>query len=107
VIRALKLNDLETPSWLDQTYRDIEQRHRVTPVLDVNNRIEKIVTQKYSLNHPNENLISNNLRDGFRFDLDFPDLKLNIELDGPSHRYELLHIYVYFCQFCHVIAVVV
>ena len=47
--------------------------------------------QKYSILHPNpepeEMMISNTLIDGFRADIIFPEIKLNIELDGPSHRY--------------------
>ena len=32
-------------------------------------------------------MISNTLVDGFRLDILFPKIKLNVELDGPTHRY--------------------
>lgn len=32
-------------------------------------------------------MVPNSLVDGIRLDMDFPDLKINFELDGPSHKY--------------------
>jgi very-short-patch-repair endonuclease len=32
-------------------------------------------------------MVANSLIDGIRLDMDFPELKLNFELDGPTHRY--------------------
>jgi len=84
--RSLKLNQYKIPSWLETRYRALETAHATQPVLPLN-RQEKLVSQKYSIAYPDIELVSNALLDGFRMDLHFPSLKLNIELDGPSHRY--------------------
>jgi hypothetical protein len=54
-------------------------------------RADKLVVQRYDFLNPNQSeqnkLVSNVLVDGFRLDMFFPNAKLNIELDGPSHRF--------------------
>lgn len=84
--RSLKLNQYKVPAWLETRYSELESSHATQPVLPFN-RQEKLVSQKYSMTHSDETIISNGLLDGFRMDFYFPALKLNIELDGPSHRY--------------------
>ncbi len=84
--RSLQLNFLKVPSWLEKRYRIIEANHVKQPVVPFN-RQEKLVYQKYSVLHTDEKFTANSLIDGFRLDFNFHELKLNVELDGPSHRF--------------------
>lgn len=85
--RSLTLNNFKPPNWLESRYRKFEAVHSTQPVIPLN-RPEKLVFQKYSLLHPaeSERGESNVLLDGFRMDIAFPAIKLNIEIDGPSHK---------------------
>jgi len=86
-VRGLMLNNLAVPKWLAFEYNAIESRHESMPVLP-QSRADKIVAQRYILLNPNPKtrLATNIIVNGFRLDLSFPEIKLNVELDGPSHR---------------------
>lgn len=84
--RSLKLNQYKVPAWLETRYRDLEASHATQAVLPFN-RQEKLVAQKFTTMFPDSKVSSNSLLDGFRMDFYFPSLNLNVELDGPSHRY--------------------
>jgi len=86
VVRSLRLNNLLIPKWLANEYIKIEEIHPINPIIPLS-RADKLVSQRYVFRYPNENVIINSLIDGFRLDLYFPEVKLNIELDGPAHRY--------------------
>lgn len=85
-VRALRLNNLLVPKWLALLYNELEGVHHITPTIQ-QSRSDKITVQRYMALHKNENVIPNGIVDGFRLDLCFPDIKLNIELDGLSHKY--------------------
>jgi hypothetical protein len=85
-VRALRLNSLLIPKWLALLYIDIEKTHSSKPIIPLS-RQDKVVAQKYTLAHPGDNVEVNALVDGIRLDMLFPDISLNIELDGPAHRY--------------------
>lgn len=84
--RALRLNGMLMPNWLANEYAEIEKCHPTNPTVQ-QSRADKLIAQKYVMLHPNEKMVSNAILDGFRLDMDFPEIKLNIELDGPSHKY--------------------
>lgn len=86
VVRALRLNNLLIPKWLANDYIKIEEIHPIQPIIPLS-RADKLVSQRYVFKYPNENVIINSLVDGFRLDLYFPEVKLNIELDGPGTYY--------------------
>lgn len=102
-VRALLLNDLQVPKWLAVPYNEIESvtqiglssvlSGRAGPSLPMFtlSRADKLVVQRYNILNPqptdDEVISSNTLVDGFRLDILFPKIKLNIELDGPTHRY--------------------
>lgn len=86
VYRSIKLNSLEVPSWLEKRYRSIEASHSVHPVMPFN-RVEKLVSQKYGVLYSDQKFTTNSIVDGFRMDFKFDNLNLNIELDGPTHRF--------------------
>ena len=99
--RSLQLNFYKIPNWLENEYRELEAKHTTTPVLPFN-RQEKLINQKYNLMFPSDNksvdlkFTTNSIIDGFRLDFNFESLKLNIELDGPSHRFdEILSLFVF------------
>jgi very-short-patch-repair endonuclease len=48
--------------------------------------MDKLVAQRFKFLYPKADIVSNVIIDGFRLDLSFPNIKLNVELDGPSHR---------------------
>ena len=48
--------------------------------------MDKLVAQRFKFLYPKADIVSNVIIDGFRLDLSFPAIKLNVELDGPSHR---------------------
>ena len=83
VVRSLRLNNLLIPKWLANEYIEIEETHPISPIIPLS-RADKLVSQRYVFRYPNENVIINSLIDGFRLDLYFPEVKLNIELDGPG-----------------------
>ena len=83
VVRSLRLNNLLIPKWLANEYIKIEETHPISPIIPLS-RADKLVSQRYVFRYPNENVIINSLIDGFRLDLYFPEVKLNIELDGPG-----------------------
>ena len=84
--RSIKLNYLEVPAWLESRYKKIEESHVAHPVVPFN-RLEKLVSQRYSVLYSDQKYVVNSLVDGFRMDFKFDNLNLNIELDGPTHRY--------------------
>lgn len=103
-VRALLLNDLQVPQWLATQYNEIEMlsQKRLGSVLSGRpdqqakplftlSRADKLVVQRFTILNPQprpeEAMVSNTIVDGFRMDMLFPVIKLNIELDGPSHRY--------------------
>lgn len=85
VVRGLRLNNLRVPKWIALEYNAIESRHETMPVVP-QSRMDKLVAQRYSYLFPKVDLVSNVILDGFRLDICFKDIKLNVELDGPSHR---------------------
>ena len=89
VVRGLRLNNLRVPKWIALEYNAIESRHETMPVVP-QSRMDKLVAQRYSYLFPKVEIVSNIILDGFRLDICFKDIKLNVELDGPSHRWELL-----------------
>jgi hypothetical protein len=46
--RALVLNDYLIPGWLEREYRRLAKEHLKHPIIPVNNRQEKLITQKYT-----------------------------------------------------------
>lgn len=86
VVRSLRLNNLKIPKWIALEYNAIENRHPSMPVVP-QSRMDKIVAQRFKYLNPNAVLSSNVIMDGFRLDLLFAEIKLNVELDGPSHRF--------------------
>jgi hypothetical protein len=102
----MRMNGLPLPKWLYNEYAEFEQIQRgglgsilssATPAKSLLplSRADKLIYQKYIFMHPNEKIISNSILDGFRLDMEFPDIKLNIELDGPSHRLFFLLIFFF------------
>ena len=49
--------------------------------------MDKLVAQRFKFLYPKVDIVTNVIIDGFRLDISFPKIKLNVELDGPSHRY--------------------
>ena len=86
VYRSIKLNSLDVPSWLEKRYRSIEASNAAHPVIPFN-RVEKLVSQKYGILYSDQKFATNTIVDGFRIDFKFDNLDLNIELDGPTHRF--------------------
>lgn len=86
IYRATKLNSLEVPLWLEKRYRIIEKSHSAQPVIPFN-RVEKLVSQKYGVLYSDQKFTTNTIVDGFRLEFKFDNLNLNIELDGPTHRF--------------------
>ena len=85
VVRGLRLNNLRVPKWIALEYNAIEKRHVSMPVVP-QSRMDKLVAQRFKFLNPKLDIVSNVIIDGFRLDLAFPNIKLNVELDGPSHR---------------------
>ena len=86
VVRALKLNALPVPVSLEAAYAPIAANHAAAPAIELS-RPDKLITQRYMYQFPAEKVAINTLFDGFQLDMLFPQLKLNIELDGPTHSY--------------------
>jgi len=84
-VRAMRLNNLKIPRWLAEEYMAIEDAQLAAPV--PLSRADKLVVQRYQTLNPTMLLRPNSLIDGFRLDMNFPDIKLNVELDGPKHRH--------------------
>ena len=55
--------------------------------LTTQSRMDKLVAQRFKFLYPKVDIVTNVIIDGFRLDISFPKIKLNVELDGPSHRY--------------------
>lgn len=85
-VRALRLNNLLVPRWLAVKYNAIEEEHMQKPIIP-QSRADKLIVSKFSSQYPSDRMVPNSLIDGIRLDMDFPDLKLNFELDGPTHKY--------------------
>ena len=85
-VRGLKLNALAVPQWLAEKYLDVEEMHAKKPVV-MQSRSDKLIVQRIKTRDIKETLLANSLVDGFRLDLNFPEIKLNVELDGPTHKY--------------------
>lgn len=84
-VRALRLNNLLIPKWLAMKYIEVERENEISPIIPLR-RMDKLVVQKFQFDHPKEtNVKFNSLIDGFRLDMDFHEIKLNIELDGYRH----------------------
>ena len=99
VVRSLRISEIAIPPWLLNQYDQIESLQRgsvsvsgsgspegsIKPVFPLS-KADKLVAQRYRFLHPDDGFLSNTVLDGFRLDMDFLELKLNIELDGPTHR---------------------
>lgn len=85
-VRALRLNNMLVPKWLAIAYNKIEETHSSKPII-AQSRGDRMLASRFASSHPTIPLKANALIDGFRLDMCFPELKLNIELDGPSHGY--------------------
>ena len=86
-VRGLKLNALAVPQWLAEKYLDVEEMHMKRPVV-MQSRSDKLIVQRFKTRDTKETLLANSLVDGFSVSIsDFPDIKLNVELDGPTHKY--------------------
>lgn len=85
-VRALTLNSLPVPVWLQTAYDSIARHHSTAPVRALS-RTDRLVAQRFTSQYPAEKVLINCLVDGFRLDMLFPDVKLNVELDGPTHKY--------------------
>jgi hypothetical protein len=83
-VRALNLNNLPTPQWLQQEY--MQAVHAQPGILPMS-RSDRLVIQAFTSKYPAEKVAVNTLVDGFRLDLYIPDVQLNVELDGPKHQY--------------------
>lgn len=84
-VRAMRLNDLRIPKWLATEYFAVEAGEAVSPV--PLSRQDKLVVQKFQTLYPTMKVLANSLNDGFRLDMNFREISLNIELDGPKHRH--------------------
>ena len=97
VVRSLRISEIAIPPWLLEQYDQIETLQRgsvstsgstegsIKPVFPLS-KADKLVAQRYRFLHPDDSFLSNTVLDGFRLDMDFVEIKLNIELDGPTHR---------------------
>jgi very-short-patch-repair endonuclease len=85
-VRALLLSNLRVPKWLAVEYTAIEAVHSVKPVIP-QSRGDKMVASRFASKYPQIRMKANALLDGFRLDMQFPDLRLSVELDGPTHGY--------------------
>jgi len=89
-VRSLRLNGLLIPRWLADEYNAVEEQHAAKAVVP-QSRADKLIVSKYQASYPSERgggvMVPNALIDGIRLDMDFPELKLNFELDGPTHMY--------------------
>jgi hypothetical protein len=85
-VRTLRLNSLMIPKWLAERYDECEKEYAVQPTTPLS-RADKVIIQRYNNLYPADGLRANCLLDGFRLDMNFEDISLNVELDGPSHRY--------------------
>jgi len=89
-VRSLRLNGLLIPRWLADEYNAVEEQHAAKAVVP-QSRADKLIVSKYQSSYPSERgggvMVPNALIDGIRLDMDFPELKLNFELDGPTHMY--------------------
>jgi len=89
-VRSVRLNNLLVPRWLADNYNVIEAEHSVKAIVP-QSRADKLIVSKYLAQYPAERggglMVSNSLIDGIRLDMDFPELKLNFELDGATHSY--------------------
>lgn len=89
-VRSLRIGETPIPPWLLSRYEAIEASQRgqadSKPLFPLS-KADKLVAQRYRILHPDDSFISNTVLDGFRLDMDFAELKLNIELDGPTHRW--------------------
>jgi len=85
-VRALRLNKLRIPRWLANEYLKLENSQMTVPSPIPQSRADKLVLQKFQKLYPALNMSGNSLVDGFRLDMNFPELKLNVELDGPTHK---------------------
>jgi hypothetical protein len=83
-VRALKLNSFPVPEWLQLEYTNAA---RVQPGVLPMSRSDRLVIQAFTSKYPAEKVEINTLVDGFRLNLCFPDVQLNVELDGPKHQY--------------------
>ena len=88
-VRGLRLNNLRLPRWLEESYLKLESGFADKTVPDVipMSRADKLVCQKFQALNPNTPMIPNAIFDGFKLDMQFPSIKLNVELDGPTHKY--------------------
>jgi very-short-patch-repair endonuclease len=87
-VRALRFNGLAVPKWIKNRYALLEEKHPEDATV-LQSRADKLVCQKYRKLHKDnaENMVANALMDGVRLDMHFPDIQLNVELDGPTHMY--------------------
>lgn len=85
-VRALNLNSLPVPTWLSAAYETIARQHTTNPVRALS-RADRLVTQRFTSQYPAEKVVINCLVAGFQLDMLFPDVQLNVELDGPTHKY--------------------
>lgn len=85
-VRAMRLNNLLIPKWLAIAYNDIEAVHATKPVLP-QSKGDKMIVSRFASAYPSIKMRGNDLVDGFRLDMNFPEIKLNVELDGPAHGY--------------------
>lgn len=86
-VRGMRLNGLKLPQWMSDRYERAVSTHREGSHLIPMSRADKLVTQKYVAKHPNNLMRPNCLLDGFKLDMHFPDIRMNVELDGPTHQY--------------------
>lgn len=86
VYRTVKLNNLVIPRWIQLEYDELIKQNREKPLL-TQSRADKLVTQRFIARYPDTDMKTNEFNEGFHMDMWFPELQLNIELDGPAHRY--------------------
>lgn len=85
-VKALRLNNLQIPKWLAQLYEPIEELHPSKPVITAS-KGDKLIAQRLKIKYPDMEFVANGILDGIQLDLNFPTLKLNIELDSARHLY--------------------
>lgn len=84
LMQALSLSNMGVPPWLNDKYRECvdSQSSDVSP-FPHENKIRNVL--KWVL--PGK-IMTNYFIDGFEMDFYYPDLKLNLELDGRDHVYK-------------------
>jgi len=80
--QVLHLHGVPIPKWLWQSYDKFVIENNEKP-----NWTEKEALEFFRKRYPREIVLSNQYIDGFELDIFFPKRRVNIEIDGMSHRH--------------------